>query len=163
MEKLVCGLCSVPLGIPLSKRTLSAVNIDHSSVNNCTLPAIKPQDTLFEHQAAGPLLSSDWSMNSVMEVSPWWLAGSQWQQESLSHSGCRNHPATSTALAASSTRTKCCKGRIHHYLLILYVGEEDEMSSRSETRAKHHGYKSKYLQIFTITDGLTQVCQICKF
>lgn len=40
--------------ISLSKQTLSAVNIDHRSVNNCTLPAIKPQDTLLEHQTVDP-------------------------------------------------------------------------------------------------------------
>lgn len=48
---------------------LSPVSIDHLSVNNCTLPAINPRDTLLEHQAGEPLLSLDWVVNSATEVS----------------------------------------------------------------------------------------------
>lgn len=56
-------------GIPPSTPALSAASIDHLSVNNCTLPAIHPRDTLLEHQAGEPLLSSDWVVNSMTEVS----------------------------------------------------------------------------------------------
>lgn len=64
-----------------SKWTLSAVNIDHLSVNKCTLPAIKPKDPLFEHQIRGPLRSSDWVVNPVMEES----------HDDMN--GCGSHPA----------------------------------------------------------------------
>lgn len=57
-------------GFPPSRQGLSAVNIDHLSVNNCTLPAINPRDPLFEHHAGGPLLSSDCLVNSGTGVSP---------------------------------------------------------------------------------------------
>lgn len=129
--------------IPLSKWTLSAVNIDHLSVNNCTLPAIKPQDTVFEHQAGGPLLSSDWLVNSVMEVSH-----DDWQAVSGSRNCCPVLGVGTTLQRAQPWLLPLSRlnAVIHHYLLTLYVGEEDEMSSRSKTWAKHHWYIK--IQIF---------------
>lgn len=62
-----CSVASALLhrGIPPSTPALSAASIDHLSVNNCALPAIHPRDTLLEHQAGKPLLSSDWVVNSM--------------------------------------------------------------------------------------------------
>lgn len=39
------------------------------------------------------------------------------------------------------------KDRIHQYLFTPYVGEEDEMSSRSKTWAKHHWYVQSQLSL----------------
>lgn len=126
MGKLVCGLCSVPRGgltqqaNPLSSKYRSPLCQQlHSSCNQASrYPFGTPN--------RGPLLSSDWLVNSVMEVSH-----DDWQAVSGSRNG--SSVATSTALAAFSTRTKCCQDRIHHYLLRLYDEEEDETSSRSKT------------------------------
>lgn len=139
MEKLDCGLCSVPLGDPTQQ-----ANPHSSKYRSPDCQQLHPSCNQalrypFWTPNRGPLLSSDWLVNSVMEVSH-----DDWQAVTGSRN--RSPVAMSTALAAFSTQTKCCKDRIHHCLLRLYHGEEDEMSSRSKTWAKHHWYIQ--IQIF---------------
>lgn len=64
-------------GILPSMLALSPASIDHLSVNNCTRSAINPHDTLLEHQAGEPLLSSDWVVSSATEVSHDWKTRSE--------------------------------------------------------------------------------------
>ena len=100
----------------------TAVNIDHLSVTNCTLPAVSPDGNLSEHPADGSLLSSDWLLDSAPPSRPrcFQVMDSRSQEvflfsvfvlpmkQSLDTGitftcGVQDHPAMSTALTASFT------------------------------------------------------------
>lgn len=135
MEKLVCGLCCVPLG-----DSTQQVNSLSSKYWSPVCQQLHPScNQASRYRFWTPSWWTPVVIRLVGELSDgsvtWWLAGSQWEKELLSRSGCRNLLPLPRLNAV-----------IHHYLLTLYVGEEDEMSSRSKTWAKHHWYIK--IQIF---------------
>ncbi|XP_023280600.1 uncharacterized protein LOC111668724 [Seriola lalandi dorsalis] len=100
----------------------TAADIDHLSVINCTLPAVKPHGNLSEHVADGALLSSDWFMDStpprrpkcfqlmdnhsqeVYLFSVFFLPFKQSLDTGITFTcGVQDHPAMTTALNASFT------------------------------------------------------------